>query len=99
MKSTIFTFLKLITFLYLIIFISSFNLKNSAIQSSLSNGQKSSLSSPIVLEDPNAKLTLPTFLQKFKYSLYHLSKGEAISLFSFADKNHKELISPGEWNE
>ena len=99
MKLTIFSIFKLLSFIYLISIISSYNLKNSAPQPSISNEPKFSVSSPIILEDPNSKLSLSTFLQKFKYSLYHLSKGEAISLFNFADKKHQDLLSPGEWNE
>jgi hypothetical protein len=37
--------------------------------------------------------TLEHFLDVFKFSLYHLTKGEATEIFSFIDKNHKGIIS------
>ena len=44
-------------------------------------------------------ITLNIFLDKLKFSLYKISKGEAIQIFNFIDREHKGIISPKDWKD
>ena len=49
-------------------------------------------------KDPTSKIMRKEFLKTFKFTLYNLNKGEANSIFDFADVDKDDLLDHIEWN-
>lgn len=58
---------------------------------------KQPLSNALSEADPRRSLKISEFLEKFHYSNYRLSRGEATQLFEFADQDHNDLVDFNEW--